>query len=80
MRLGFCSAPEFFTRSAIDCLTSYARRRHVGLFLAVVWWQWRWRNCSIFEDCPWHLQKVMANVLGFFFYDINNYMNYDGEA
>ena len=62
LELGFGQDSDFF----LDDLYSWLHRRLKNnfdpLFLVTLWWNWRWRNQSIFGNHNWSLHYVLHEV------------------
>ncbi|KAJ1417595.1 Ribonuclease H domain [Sesbania bispinosa] len=62
-RLGFSSHRFFVEGNLWTWLTSNARGTQETLFLAVLWWIWKWRNNAIYDPSHWPLEIIIRNIL-----------------
>ncbi|KAK7251595.1 hypothetical protein RIF29_34927 [Crotalaria pallida] len=54
--------PEFFSRETWCWIREATRGSSGMLFLAIIWWAWRWRNGEVLNDETWGLEQVRAKI------------------
>ncbi|KAJ1417617.1 Ribonuclease H domain [Sesbania bispinosa] len=62
-RLGFTTQPHFFDHDLIYWLKKHAKHSSEILFLATIWWIWRWRNKEVFDTDRWEIEFIIRQIL-----------------
>ncbi|KAJ1401975.1 Ribonuclease H domain [Sesbania bispinosa] len=77
-RLGFSTKPSFFNHNLFSCLRKFARGKSEILFLATIWWIWRWRNKEVFDADVWDIEFLIKQIL-LMQTDVQNSLNSDAQ-
>lgn len=63
LRLKLCQVPTFTTDGAVAAwVRRMARSDESIIFLAGLWWVWRWRNNMAFSDAFFDIQTMVREV------------------
>ncbi|KAJ1438615.1 Reverse transcriptase zinc-binding domain [Sesbania bispinosa] len=61
-RIGLHRDPGFNLVEVIPWIKTMCAGVNGSLFLAALWWQWRWRNNLALDDKKWSIEYVIRNI------------------
>ena len=61
VKVGYGASPSFFSLPLLPWLQTFIGQKGHSLFIASIWWAWRWRNNMVFEPQPWPIYRVIRH-------------------